>query len=35
MGGNQAWIYNKMDRTIRHVNTARCLATQVNTYQQR
>jgi polypeptide N-acetylgalactosaminyltransferase len=25
MGGNQAWVYNKLDRTLRHINTARCL----------
>jgi len=28
MGGNQAWTYNKQDRSLRHVNTARCLAVQ-------
>lgn len=29
MGGNQAWVYSKMDKSIRHVNTARCLGTGV------
>ncbi|TRY79170.1 hypothetical protein TCAL_09989 [Tigriopus californicus] len=28
MGGNQAWNYNEEDRSIRHMNTNRCLATQ-------
>ena len=23
MGGNQAWVYNKLDKTLRHINTAR------------
>ena len=27
MGGNQAWNYNEADKSIRHMNTNRCLAT--------
>ena len=29
MGGNQAWVYNDEDKTIRHMNTNKCLSTQV------
>jgi len=28
MGGNQAWVYNDEDKTIRHMNTNKCLTTQ-------
>ena len=28
MGGNQAWVFNKMDNSLRHVNTGKCLTTQ-------
>ena len=31
MGGNQAWVYNKMDKTLRHVNTARYIFIFTNT----
>ena len=27
MGGNQAWVYNDEDKTIRHMNTNKCLTT--------
>lgn len=27
MGGNQAWNYNEVDKSIRHMNTNRCLTT--------
>merc|ERR1711887_244435 len=30
LGGNQAWVYNKMDHSLRHVNTAKCLTTQAH-----
>ena len=30
MGGNQAWVYNDEDKTIRHMNTNKCLSTQKN-----
>lgn len=30
MGGNQAWNYNEQDKSIRHMNTNRCLATLSN-----
>ena len=30
MGGNQAWVFNKMDNSLRHVNTGKCLTTQTN-----
>jgi len=30
MGGNQAWVYNDEDKTIRHMNTNKCLTTQKN-----
>ena len=30
MGGNQAWVFNKMDKTLRHVNSGKCLTTQAD-----
>jgi len=34
MGGNQAWVYNDEDKTIRHMNTNKCLSTQKNNPNQ-
>ena len=30
MGGNQAWVYNKQEQSLKHVNTGRCLASQAS-----
>lgn len=34
MGGNQAWVYNEEDKSIRHMNTNKCLSTQKNNPNQ-
>merc|ERR1719464_2461314 len=34
LGGNQACVYNDEDKTIRHMNTNKCLSTQKNNPNQ-